>query len=449
MESVRLPEGCTDRKTESEIRMIKESMRILAAGFLVMGTAGSSIAQTGEDPSVFTMDHFVQQVLERNPALAADQAAIDAGLLKVPQAGALPDPMVGFSLMNIPVTTFRFNQEPMTMKQLTATQGFPAPGVLGARTAVAEAGVEIAESQLTVTREQLAQTAKRTFLDLYFLDESISIVTENQALLQQFVENAETRYITGRGIQQDVLKAQLEHSRLTERLIILEEKRVGLVSKLNALRDRPTGTLMADLALPDHMPDLPTTDELAEIADERNPLIARFRAMVDQRGTAIELAIRLRRPSWSISTAYAQRDGGRRDLITGMVGVQIPIYAGRKQEMAIEEARSRMTEANYRLRNVQLQVESTIERLASELRRSTRLMELYADQIIPQSEGVLISSLAGYRVDEVDFLTLIAAQTTLFNYQVEAVRVTTEYHRQLADLEAVTGTSLEELGREQ
>ena len=449
MESARFPEGCTDKKTESEIRMIKESMRILAAGLLFMGTAGPSIAQTGEDPSVFTMDNFVQQVLERNPSLAADQAAIDAGLLKVPQAGALPDPMVGFSLMNIPVTTFRFNQEPMTMKQLTATQGFPAPGVLGARTAVAEAGVEIAESQLIVTSEQLAQTAKRAFLDLYFLYESISIVTENQALLQQFVENAETRYMTGLGIQQDVLKAQLEHSRLTERLIILEEMRVGLVSKLNALRDRPAGTLMADLALPDQMPDLLTTNELAEVADEKNPLIARSRAMVDQRGTVIELAIRLRRPSWSISTAYAQRDGGRRDLITGMVGVQIPIYAGRKQDMAIEEARSRMAEANYRLRNVQLQVESTIERLASELRRSTRLMELYADQIIPQSEGVLISSLAGYRVDEVDFLTLIAAQTTLFNYQLEAVRVTTEYYRQLADLEAVTGTSLEELGREQ
>ena len=334
------------------------------------------------------------------------------------------------------------------MKQLTATQGFPAPGVLDARTAIAEAGVEIAESQLTVTSELLAQTAKRAFLDLYFLDESISIVTENQALLQQFVENAETRYMTGRGIQQDVLKAQLEHSRFTERLIILEEKRVGQVSKLNALRDRPAGTSIADLALPDQMPDLPATDELAEVADERNPSIVRSRAMVDQRGTAIELAIRLRRPSWSISTAYAQRDGGRRNLITGMVGVQIPIYAGRKQDMAIEESRSRLSEANYRLRNVQLQVESTIERLASELRRSTRLMELYAEQIIPQSEGVLTSTLAGYRVDEVDFLTLIAAQTTLFNYQLEAVRVITEYHRQLADLEAVTGTSLEELGGE-
>ncbi len=422
-------------------------MRILAACLLFLGTAGQSIAQTGEDPSVLTMDDFVQQVLDRNPALAADQAAINAGLLRVPQAGALPDPMVGFSLMNIPVTTFRFNQEPMTMKQLTATQGFPAPGVLGARTAVAEAGVEIAESQLTVTREQLAQTAKRAFLDLYFLDESVSIATENQALLQQFVKNAETRYMTGRGIQQDVLKAQLEHSRLTERLIILEEKRVGLVSRINALRDRPAGTPIADLVLPGRMPDLPAVDELAEVAGKRNPSIARSRAMVDQRGTAIELAIRLRRPSWSISTAYAQRDGGRRDLITGMVGVQIPIYAGRKQDMAVEEARSRLAEANYRLRNVQLQVESAIEKLASELRRSRRIMELYAEQIIPQAEGVLTSALSGYRVEQVDFLTLIAAQTTLFNYQLEAVRVTTEYHRQLADLEAVTGTSLEELGR--
>ena len=434
---------------DSGIRMARNSFQLIIVGLVLLGTTRQAIAQAGEDPAVVSMDGFVQQVLVRNPVLAADRAAVEAGLLRVPQVGALPDPMVGLSLMNIPVTTFRLDQEPMTMKQLTVTQGFPAPGVLRARTAVADAGVQIAERQLVLTREQLVQVAKNAYLGLYFLDESISIVAENQALLQQFVRNAEIRYTTGRGIQQDVLKAQLEHSRLTERLIILEEMRVGLVSRLNALRDRPADTPIAELTLPRDIPGLFEPDKLKEAAEEKSPALARARAMVEQRQTSVELAQRLRLPSWSLSTAYAQRDGGRRDFITAVVGVQIPIYAGRKQNKAVEEARSRVAEANYRLRDVQLQIESTVEKLASELRRSRRLMELYADQILPQAEGVLTSTLAGYRVDQVDFLTLIAAQTTLFNYQLEAVRVTTEYHRRLADLEAVTGTPLDELQGEQ
>lgn len=419
----------------------------MIACLLLHGTGKQVIAQTAGNSASLSMDAFVQQVLERNPAIAADQAAIDAGMLKVLQVGTLPDPMVSFSLMNIPVSTFNLNQEPMTMKQLTVTQGFPARGVLGARSAMAEAGVQVASSQLHLTREQLRQKAKSAYLNLYLLRESISIVTENQALLEQFIQNAETRYTTGRGIQQDVLKAQLEHSRLTEKLIILEERRTGLVGQLNAMRDMPSGTPIDLLTIPAAIPETFTVEDLSEAAREQNPALARARAMVDQKQTSIELARKLRRPKWSVSTAYGQRDGGRRDFITGMVGVVVPIRAGSKQDKAVEEAQARLTEAQYRLRSVELQIESIIENLASELSRSRRLVELYAGQILPQAEGVLTSALDGYRVDQVDFLTLFAAQATLFNYQLEAVRVTTDYHRQIADLEAVTGTSLDDLAR--
>ena len=427
--------------------MLRISCRILIACLVLPGAGKQGIAQTAGDPVSLSMDEFVQQVLERNPAIAADEAAIDAGMLRIPQAGALPDPMVSFSLMNIPVSTFRLNQEPMTMKQLTVTQGFPARGVLGARSAVAEAGVQVASSQLHLTGEQLRQKAKTSYLNFYLLDESISIVTENQALLQQLIQNAETRYTTGRGIQQDVLKAQLEHSRLTEKLIILEERRIGLVGQMNSLRDMPAGTPIELLTIPAGIPETFAVEDLSEAAKEQNPTLARARAMIDQRQTSVELTRRLRRPSWSVSTAYGQRDGGRRDFITGMVGVVVPIRAGRKQNKAIEEAQALLIEAQYRLHSVELQIESIIENLASELNRSRRLVELYAGQILPQAEGVLTSALEGYRVDQVDFLTLIDAQATLFNYQLEAVRVTTDYHRQIADLEAVTGTSLDDLAR--
>ncbi len=435
----------SDRQKDKGRRMTHTRSSLILSGIVLFGLTSQASAQQNQETDPLVMDVFVSQVLERNPALAADTAVLEARQQRVPQVGLLPDPMVGFSLMNIPVSTFRFNQEPMSMRQLTVTQGFPAPGVLRTRTEVAEAGVEIAERQLILAEEQLEQWARNTFLNLYFLDESVAIATENQALLQIFIQNTETRYQTGRGIQQDVLKAQLEHSRLTERLIILAEQRVGMVSRLNALRAMPSDTPIPSLTLPETTSGRLDADALKEAAGRNNPVLEKARAQIHQRQTAVELARRLRRPSWSASTSYAERGAGRRDFITAMVGVQIPVYLGQKQDKAVEEAGSLLAEAEHRLRDLEFQVEATVERLASELRRSRQLMALYADQILPQAEGVLTSVLAGYRVDTVDFLTLIAAQTTLFNYQLASVRVTTDFHKQVADLEAVLGSSLDTL----
>jgi outer membrane protein TolC len=396
-------------------------------------------AQGQEAGSALTMEAYIQQVLERSPRLDSVEANLEASRQRIPQAGALPDPMLAASLMNVPLDGFSFTEQPMTMKQLTLTQGFPAPGVLGAKTDVATAGVVVVEQMLGQTTEELVRMAKRFYLDLYLLDDSLEIVTENQSLLAQFVATAEARYRTGRGIQQDVLKAQLEHSRLTERRIVLEERRVGLVGHLNALRDLPPETPIAASDLPVAMIAPPEGRDLLAPAIENSPELRRARAELGRDRFVLELTRRLKRPSFSATAAYAQRDGDRKDFLTAMVGVQIPIYAGRKQNKAIEEQVARVRSTEYRIRDREAVIAADVTRLSAELNRSRRLVTLYAEEILPQAEGVLTSTLSGYRVDQVDFLTLLSAQTTLFNYQLEAVRVTTDFHRALADLEAIAG----------
>jgi outer membrane protein TolC len=419
---------------------MSKSRSVCLIALLPIVLSATSIRTRAQDSvPELTMEAYVQQVLERSPRLMSMATAIEAARHKVPQAGALPDPMVAASLMNVPIAGFRLDEQPMTMKQLTLTQGFPAPGVLGARTDVAKAGVEVAERNLTLTTEELIRWARLLYLDLSFLDRSLEIVSDNQRLLAQFVATAEARYRTGRGIQQDVLKAQLEHSRLTERLIVLEERRVGLVGGLNALRDLPPGTPMVVGDLPTPVDPGPPAPGLLVAALERNPELQRARAELERDRSALELARRLRLPSFSATAAYAQRDGGFKDLVTAMVGVQIPLYAGRKQNEAIEEQQARVRATEYRIRDREATIQADVTRLSAELERSQRLVNLYADEILPQAEGVLTSTLSGYRVDQVDFLTLLSAQTTLFNYQLAAVRVITDLHRARAELEAITG----------
>ncbi|MFO7768056.1 MAG: TolC family protein [bacterium] len=414
------------------------SIQILALFGLLL--AAPARAQEGSVGPPLAVGEYVEQVLDRNPGLSSMVSAIEAAEERVPQAGALPDPMVGFSLMSLPLDTFVFDQEPMTQKQLTLSQAFPAPGVRGARSTVAEAGVETSRLMLDRTREELRKQARLTWLDLYFLDERIRVVQENQALLDQFVQVAETRYRTGSGIQQDVLKAELERSRLTERLIGLEEQRSGLVSRLNALRDMPLSTpVRAAPITAEGGQMLAPADSLAVRAMEHSPALLVARAERERRQAAIDLAERMRLPNWSASASYGQRDGGRPDFLTAMVSVQVPLWAGSKQDRAVREEEARLTQRDYRIRDMELQIQGEVERLVAELRRTRRLTDLYTEQILPQSEGVLSSTLSGYRVDQVDFLTLLSAQTTLFNYQLEAVRVEVDARRRTAELEALVG----------
>lgn len=413
---------------------------------IVVSAVGSAWAQQPSYRTAISMEAYVQEVLDRNPQVSTRRAGRDASSFKVPQAGSLPDPVVGLSIMNLPLDSFRFNQMDMTMKILSISQGFPPPGVLKARTTLAESEVELATSRINFILESLARQAKLLYLNLYFVERSLEIVRENQALLDQFIRISEIRYRTGSGIQQDVLKARLEHSRLTEREIYLQTQHEVLLSAMNALRDRPAEEpiIVEDLTVTE--PELPRKEYLSRTALKYNPALQLAVMELEQSKAALELTDRLLLPGWNAALSYAQRDGARKDLVSASVMVQVPFFAGRKQRRAVDEYSARVRETEYRVKVEELKIKADIGALLSELEKTLQLISLYSSAILPEAEGVLTSALSGYQVGQVDFLTLLSAQRTLLNYQLESIRIVTDYHRRLAELESVAGAPIQMTG---
>ncbi len=417
------------------------------AVIVVIGVTGGNIHAQGNPSSPpLTITEFVSEVLATHPGVSTRESGRDAGLHRVPQAGALPDPVIGLGVMNLPWGSFSFDQMDMTMKTLSVTQMFPAPGVREARTTLSERAVDVAEQEIAVTRETLSRRARLLYLDLYDIEQALEIVSENQTLLETFIRISEARYRTGGGIQQDILKARLEHSRLTEKTIHLEAGYAGARSAMNILRGRPAGEEFDLVELSGPGAPLPGAEELLLTARANNPVLLKASAMVEQSEAARALAERATRPALSAATSYAQRDGGRRNLISASVMVQVPLWMGRKQARAVDEREALTRETRYRQLEMELGIRDSIHRLQSRFEESRRLIRLYAAEIIPESEGVLSSTLAGYQVGQVDFLTLLSAQATLFNYQLESIRVMTDYHRHLIEMEAVLGTAIPESG---
>jgi len=191
------------------------------------------------DDSELTLQAALDIAVKDNPSLAAIQARSEA-LAAIPsQVGTLPDPVISFNSVNLPVDTFDTRQENMTQLQGGISQAIPFPGKLALREQAADYEAQAASHDVTEVRWLLLRDVKKIWWALYYLDRAIEIIHVNQDLLRQFVEIAQTKYEVGEGLQQDVLLAQLELSKLFDTELVLIGARENAEAQLNALLDIP------------------------------------------------------------------------------------------------------------------------------------------------------------------------------------------------------------------
>jgi len=162
------------------------------------------------------IEKAVATAVDNNPSLSEMQARYEA-LAEIPsQLGTLPDPVLHLNALNLPTDTFNVGQEAMTQMQIGLSQFMPFPGKLGLREGASEYEALAAGHSVDEMRLQLIRNAKSSWWQLYFLDRALDVVDSNQDLLRQFIQVANTKYEVGDGLQQDVLLAQLELSKLID-----------------------------------------------------------------------------------------------------------------------------------------------------------------------------------------------------------------------------------------
>ena len=110
---------------------------------------------------------------------------------------------------------------------------FPFPGKLGAKGELAEQQALWYKGAWEDAKLQLTQKVKDAWYRLYYQDKAIGITQKNIDILDDFIRLTETRYEVGTGLQQDVLKAQVERSRLMDRLFTLRQQRTTVLADLN------------------------------------------------------------------------------------------------------------------------------------------------------------------------------------------------------------------------
>lgn len=391
------------------------------------------------------LEQLIEEAIQNNPEILASRKRWEIYKERVPQARSLPDPMLGFGIISLP-TNFSFKDEDMTMKELSISQMFPFYGKRRLMGEMAEKEAEAVLNEIHERTNRIIKEVKSTYFELSYNYQATEITRRNKEILESFAKIAETQYSLGMGIQQDVLKAHIEVSKMVDELIMLGQKRRALEAKLLALLNRPSENLMEKPGEITFGKISFTIEELKKMAVEMNPTLQGMKKMIEAKEKAYELAKREYYPDLTLKFAYGQRDNGpemkRRDMLTGMMEINIPIFYKSKQERKVAEtlADMKLTEAQYRaMKNDILYM---ITDMASMLERTERQVELYKTGILPQASLQVTSAMSAYRVNKADFMTLLDSRMTLYRYELEYHQALTEYEKNVANLEAIVGKQL-------
>jgi outer membrane protein TolC len=329
----------------------------------------------------------------------------------------------------------------MAMAGFSVSQEVPFPGKLSLREDIATWEAKQEKERLWETTLNVISRLKVAYYGLYFVHQSLEIVGKDKDILEKFEKAVEIRYQTGQGIQQDVLKAQVEISRLLDRLIDLEQKRESAEAIINSLLYRSPLAPLGRPEAPKKTPLPQTLEELSTLIEENSPALKAADFMIERNKTALTLAKKEYFPDFVVKTGWFNRQTFK-DFWQAGVEIKVPLYFWRKQRSGVTEATESLGEARQSRENVKQMLLAQVKDLYVTAKRAENLITLYETGIIPQATLSLDSAAAGYQVGKVDFLTYLDNFIFLLDAELRFQEELTSFEKAVAQLEETVGIEL-------
>ncbi len=425
-------------------RLFENQLEHALIALLLFAAASAGVRAAPEEPRDAQLQELIAEAARNSPEIGAAGNERLAAQHRVSPAGALDDPMLEAGVINVPLTSQNFRREDMTMKMLGLSQRFPFPGKRDLRQDVAVKDAESVAHGYQETVNRVIRDVKTAYFELAFIAESARLVEKNKQVLEQFLKISESRYSVGQGNQADVLKAQTQLSRMADELIKLgRERRVIEAELTRALGRGPEAGAPMPAAL--RLREAPLQFEaLRETALKERPQLLGLRSLVERGGKALDLARKDYYPDFDVKFSYGQRDktldGMRRDdMLSFTVAINLPVWRESKRDPRVAEAIAMRNQAMDMYQAQLNEVSSKLRQQTANAEQSLKSARLYETGILPQARLAVESSLAAYRVNRVDFLTLLDNQMTVLNYEVSHASALSSYNKALAEIELLTG----------
>ena len=404
---------------------------------------------TPESPSMvehagmsISLRALVQEAEQKNPQIAASFHAWQASRNVPKQVSALPETQVSVQQFSVgsPRPFAGYSNSAFAYIGFGASQDIPYPGKRQLRARVAEHEADFMEAQTDSVRRTVVGNLKMVYFRLAYIQQTVGALQRSDELLNQVQEASEARYRVGQGNQQDVLKAQLQHTKILQEIAHHHQEEGLLEAQIKQVLGRPqeSADIVAETLTVRGLPY--SSAELLQKAREQNPDVHSKQASIRQQDTQVELAHKEFRPDFNVGYTYEHTASQFKDYYMASFSVRLPNRG--RQRAALAEAEQNQERARQELDAESQRVLSDVQQQYVRAKTSEERLKIYSDGLVPQSEATFQSALSAYQSNRQDFESLLSGFLDVLNLDLEYRNELVEHESALAELERLTGVDM-------
>jgi outer membrane protein, heavy metal efflux system len=388
------------------------------------------------------LSQLIQEAKANNSSIAAAEHSVRAARMVPAQKSVLPDPM--FTVQQFSVGSPRpfagYTNSDFAYIGVGASQDLPYPGKLRLRAEVAEREADTKAAEADAVSTDVADAVKLDYLQLAYLQQTLSVLTENGEVLDQIIEDATVRYKVGQGMQQDILQAQIERTSLVRELTMHHQEMGTIQAHLKGLlhRDQTSPNIVAVNLT--ESPLRATAAELLAMIRKQNPQMQIDASAVRKQDAQLASAKREGKPDFELGYQYENTDRKYRDYYMLTFDVRLP----RKKRVNAEvgEAAEMLAQSRETLDAHLQQLLATTQQEYVKATSDAELLKEYREGLVPQSEAAYRATLSAYRSNKEQFSQVLKSFTAILQLRLAYAQTLEEHEAALVRLETLTGATL-------
>jgi outer membrane protein, heavy metal efflux system len=415
----------------------------LWAAALMLAAASSAVGQMPVVSTPTTLSQLLGEAAANNPQISAADHGARAARQMVAQITTLPDPKFTYQQFSVgsPKPFAGYTNSNFSYIGVGASQELPYWGKLRLRGHVAERDANTKQAEVEVTKTAIADAIKADYLQLAYLQQTLGILRQNEAVIDQLIQDATAHYKVGEGMQQDVLQAQINRTKVVREITMHHQEMGQIQAHLKGLlnRDQTSPDIVTEDLI--ESPLKRTSDELLALVRGNNPEVQVDASAIRKQDAQLASAKREGKPDFDVGYMYQNTDRKYRDYYMFTFDIRFP----RKERVNAEIA-----ESQEQLIQSQKTLDAHLQQQLAEVQQGyvkatsdEELLKEYREGLIPQSDAAYRATLSAYASNREQFIHVLSYFTDLLNLKLEYAQTLMDHETALAHLESLTGATLQ------
>ncbi|MBT6538300.1 MAG: TolC family protein [Francisellaceae bacterium] len=375
-----------------------------------------------------TLAYVEKIAIERSPELEKTSNYKSAFESAAVAASQLKDPKLQLGLLNVPTDSFSLNQENMTQFKVGIAQEFPSGKTLHFASKAKKLMAETERYKLNNKKSEIIRNVRLYWMELYYLLEARKILEKNKKVFSYLVEVTTSKLSSGSGYQHDVLKSQIELTKI-ESLIMqnqeyIEQARVSLA--------RLIGEELARKLKPEEIPKWPNLMKQEYVLEKlkQHPLIQESETLAQVAHAQLSVSKESYKPSWSAGIYYSARQKNpsmnnqkRSDFIGIQISTELPFFTGSRQDKMVSESSSQYAAAKSQSMIDYLDLKRQVAGYYANYTKLKNQEELYKKRLIAETKQYAESIMISYNNAQVESDMVLKAHNQVLNVDLQYLNI--------------------------